>query len=335
MRTDELDFDLPAELIAQSPTAERDGSRLLVLHRQTGTIEHRTFADLVELLDADDLVVLNTTRVLRARVHAVKPTGGRVELLLLEEREDGSWEALARPSRRLIAGLEVTAGGLRVRFDSALGEGRWIVRPSAGGERLQELLDEVGELPFPPYLHGRAAPDDRYQTVYARQAGSAAAPTAGLHFTPALLTALRRRCEVCEVELRVGLGTFRPIVAETIEEHEMHGEAYRVGGPQRAAIDAAVASGRRIVCIGTTSLRVVETVADPRAPSEGRTAILISPGHAFRARVALVTNFHLPRSTLIALVMALCGVAETRRLYAEAIAQRYRFYSFGDACLID
>ena len=334
MRTDELDFDLPEGLIAQAPTAERDRSRLLVLHRESGQIEHRVFADLVELLAPDDLVVLNTSRVLHARVHARKPTGGHVELLLLEPREDDSWEALARPSRRIAPGLVVTAGALEVTFEQALGDGRWIVRPSSSGDALHAVLAEVGELPLPPYVHSREAPPDRYQTVYADRAGSAAAPTAGLHFTPELLARLGQRCEVCAVELRVGLGTFRPVVADALSEHEMHSEAYRVSDEARATIDAAVASGRRIVCIGTTSVRVVETVADPARPSEGRTAILIAPGYAFRANVALVTNFHLPRSTLLALVMALCGVEETRRLYREAIAERYRFFSFGDACLI-
>ena len=335
MRTDELDFDLPEELIAQTPALERDGSRLLVLQRASGRIEHRTFSDLAGLLDPADLVVLNTSRVLHARVHARKPSGGRVELLLLEQREDSSWEALARPSRRIAPGLVVTAGALAVAFERSLGDGRWIVRPSASGDELHALLAEVGELPLPPYVHSREAPADRYQTVYADRPGSAAAPTAGLHFTPELLDRIRERCEICEVELRVGLGTFRPVVADDLAEHEMHSEAYRVAPAARTAIAAAVASRRRIVCIGTTSLRVVETVADPSRPSEGRTAILIAPGYAFRANIALVTNFHLPRSTLLALVMAVCGVDETRRLYREAIAERYRFFSFGDACLIE
>ena len=189
-------------------------------------------------------------------------------------------------------------------------------------------------MPLPPYVHDPAVPDERYQTVYARLPGSAAAPTAGLHFTPELWARLRARCEVVEVELRVGLDTFRPVAAETLEEHEMHSEAYRVEPAARAAILAAAASGRRVVCIGTTSVRVVETVADPAAPDEGRTSLLIAPGYRFRAVGALVTNFHLPRSTLLALVMAFCGVEETRRIYAEAIRERYRFYSFGDASLL-
>jgi S-adenosylmethionine:tRNA ribosyltransferase-isomerase len=189
-------------------------------------------------------------------------------------------------------------------------------------------------MPLPPYVHDPAVPDERYQTVYSRLPGSAAAPTAGLHFTPELWARLRARCEVVEVELRVGLDTFRPVSAETLGEHEMHSEAYRVEPAARAAILAAAASGRRVVCIGTTSVRVVETVADPAAPDAGRTSLLIAPGYRFRAVGALVTNFHLPRSTLLALVMAFCGVEETRRIYAEAIRERYRFYSFGDASFL-
>ena len=189
-------------------------------------------------------------------------------------------------------------------------------------------------MPLPPYVRDPGVPDERYQTVYARLPGSAAAPTAGLHFTPELWERLRARCEVVEVELRVGLDTFRPVSADSLEEHEMHSEAYRVEPAARAAIATAVAAGRRVVCIGTTSVRVVETVADPAAPDEGRTSLLIAPGYRFRAVGALVTNFHLPRSTLLALVMAFCGVEETRRIYAEAIRERYRFYSFGDASFL-
>ena len=208
------------------------------------------------------------------------------------------------------------------------------MRPSLQGSELERALEQAGRLPLPPYIRDPAVPDDRYQTVYARLAGSAAAPTAGLHFTPQLWERLRARCEVVEVELRVGLDTFRPVTADTLEQHAMHSEAYRVEPAVRAAVLQAAASGRRIVCIGTTSVRVVETVADPAAPDEGRTALLIAPGYRFRAVGALVTNFHLPRSTLLALVMAFCGIEETRRIYAEAIRERYRFYSFGDASFL-
>jgi S-adenosylmethionine:tRNA ribosyltransferase-isomerase len=335
VRTDELDYALPEELIAQRPAAHRDASRLLVHHR-SGAIEHRRFDDLVELLDPADLVVVNSSRVLRARVAVRRPTGGGGEVLLLEERPDGLWEALVRPSRRVRPGVGLVAleGELEIEPVEDLGEGRWLVRPSLAGAGLEGALEKAGRLPLPPYIRDPAVPDERYQTVYARLPGSAAAPTAGLHFTDALWGRLRARCEVVEVELRVGLDTFRPVTAGTLEEHPMHSEAYRVEPASRAAILAAVASRRRVVCIGTTSVRVVETVADPAAPDEGRTSLLIAPGYRFRALGALVTNFHLPRSTLLALVMAHVGVEETRRIYAEAIRERYRFYSFGDASLL-
>jgi S-adenosylmethionine:tRNA ribosyltransferase-isomerase len=335
VRTDELDYALPEELIAQRPAERRDASRLLV-HRRDGTIEHRRFDDLVALLDAGDLVVVNSSRVLRARVAVRRPTGGGGEVLLIEERADGLWEALVRPSRRTRAGILLAAvdGELAIEPVEPLGDGRWLVRPSLAGTELEHALERAGRMPLPPYVRDLAVPDDRYQTIYARRPGSAAAPTAGLHFTPELWERLRARCEVVEVELRVGLDTFRPVTAETLEAHPMHSEAYRVDPAVRTAIRGAVAAGRRVVCIGTTSVRVVETIADPAAPDEGRASLLITPGYRFRAVGALVTNFHLPRSTLLALVMAFSGVSETRRIYAEAIRERYRFYSFGDASLL-
>ena len=242
-----------------------------------------------------------------------------------------------RPSRRTRPGspLEAAGGGLAIEPVEALGDGRWLVRPSLAGAALERALEAAGSLPLPPYVRDPSVPDERYQPVYADRAGSAAAPTAGLHFTPELWERLRARCEVAEVELRVGLDTFRPVAVDTLAEHPMHSEAYRVTPAARAAIAGAASSGRRVVCIGTTSVRVVETVADPDAPDEGRTSLLIAPGYRFRAVGALVTNFHLPRSTLLALVMAFCGVEETRRIYAEAIRERYRFYSFGDASLLE
>jgi len=335
VRIDELDYALPEELIAQQPAARRDESRLLV-HQRSGAIEHRRFDDLVDLLDPDDLVVVNSSRVLRARVAVRRPTGGGGEVLLLEERPDGLWESLLRPSRRVRPCVALVAldGELQIEPVEDLGEGRWLVRPSLAGAELSRALERAGRLPLPPYIRDPSVPDERYQTVYAHLPGSAAAPTAGLHFTDALWERLRARCEVVEVELRVGLDTFRPVTSGTLEEHPMHSEAYRVEPSARAAILSAVAAQRRVVCIGTTSVRVVETVADPTAPDEGRTSLLIAPGYRFRAMGALVTNFHLPRSTLLALVMAHVGVEETRRIYAEAIRERYRFYSFGDASLL-
>ncbi len=335
MRTDELDYDLPPELIAQEFAPERDGSRLLVYRRASGALEHHRFSELVSLLDPDDLVVANTTRVVPGRLRATRASGGAVELLLLEQLEAGEWEALARPSRRLRDGERLAIGGeLEIELVEHLGAGRWRVRPALAGAELDAALARLGELPLPPYVRSTPADTSRYQTVYAERAGSAAAPTAGLHFTPALWGALRARNEVVGVELRIGLDTFRPVAVDELDEHEIHTEAYAVAPEARAAIDAARAAGRRVVCVGTTALRVVETLADPAAPDEGRTSLFVTPGYRFRAVGGLLTNFHLPRSTLLALVMAFCGIAETRRIYAEAVAERYRFFSLGDATLL-
>jgi S-adenosylmethionine:tRNA ribosyltransferase-isomerase len=335
VRTDELDYDLPSELIAQEFAPERDGSRLLVYRRATGALEHHRFPELVSLLEPDDLVVANTTRVIPGRLHARRSSGGAVELLLVEELADGQWEALAKPSRRLREGevLQVS-DELAVELIELVGAGRWRVQVPLAGEGLAEALARVGELPLPPYVRAAIADTSRYQTVYAERPGSAAAPTAGLHFTPGLWRTLAERCEVVGVELRIGLDTFRPVAVDELDEHAIHSEAYAVSPEVRARLDGARADGRRVVCIGTTALRVVETVADPHAPDTGRTSLFVTPGYRFRTVGALLTNFHLPRSTLLALVMAFAGVAETRRIYAEAVAERYRFFSLGDATLI-
>ncbi|MEO9174538.1 MAG: tRNA preQ1(34) S-adenosylmethionine ribosyltransferase-isomerase QueA [Gaiellales bacterium] len=335
MRTDELDYDLPPELIAQEFAPERDGSRLLVYRRAGDSLEHHRFAELLSLLDPDDLIVANTTRVVPGRLRAVRASGGAVELLLLEELGEGEWDALARPSRRLREGERLEIGGeLEVQLGEYRGAGRWRVRLALEGAALDAALHRLGELPLPPYVRSAPADTTRYQTVYAERAGSAAAPTAGLHFTPELWAALRARHEVLGVELRIGLDTFRPVAVDELDEHEIHSEAYAVTPETRATIDAARVEGRRVVCIGTTALRVVETLADPSAPDAGRTSLFVTPWYRFRTVGALLTNLHLPRSTLLALVMAFAGVAETRRIYAEAIAERYRFYSLGDATLI-
>jgi S-adenosylmethionine:tRNA ribosyltransferase-isomerase len=335
VRTDELDYDLPGELIAQEFAPERDGSRLLVYRRATGALEHHRFPELVSLLDPDDLVVANTTRVIPGRLHARRSSGGAVELLLVEELADGEWEALAKPSRRLREGevLQVS-DDLAVELVELVGAGRWRVSVPLAGEGLAQALARVGELPLPPYVRAAISDTSRYQTVDAEWPGSAAAPTAGLHFTPGLWHALGERCEVVGVELRIGLDTFRPVSVDELDEHAIHSEAYAVSPEVRARLDGARADGRRVVCIGTTALRVVETVADPHAPDTGRTSLFVTPGYRFRTVGALLTNFHLPRSTLLALVMAFAGVAETRRIYAEAVAERYRFFSLGDATLI-
>ncbi len=344
MRTDELDYDLPAGLIAQTPAEPRDSSRLLVYDRASGAIRHRRFADLLAELRPDDLVVLNDTRVLPVRVHARRQSGGAVEVLLLEPETDGRWQALARPARRLRDGETLTAGELAITVEGRLDDGRLLVLPhvegpgpaQAGPGPVALALERVGEMPLPPYIHERPADPERYQTVYALHPGSAAAPTAGLHFTPALLERLRADHEVVAVTLGVGLDTFRPVTAADLADHPLHSEAYSVPEATAAAVDGALRDRRRIVAVGTTTVRVLETVwAGPeRGPLEGRTRLMIVPGRPFAAVGALVTNFHLPRSTLLALVMAFAGVDETRGLYRTAVAERYRFYSFGDAMLL-
>ena len=337
MRTDELDYALPEELIAQRPAERRDASRLLV-HRRDGTIEHRRFDDLVDLLDPGDLVVVNSSRVLRARIAVRRPTGGSGEVLLIEERPDGLWEALVRPSRRTRPGMSLGAleGELAIEPVEDLGEGRWLVRPSLGRAAASSVRSSApGACRCRPTSATPPCPTSATRRSTRGCPGSAAAPTAGLHFTPELWQRLRARCEVVEVELRVGLDTFRPVTAETLEEHAMHSEAYRVEPgrarghrrrPRRRA-GASSASARRR-CASSRPSPI------PAAPDEGRTSLLIAPGYRFRAVGALVTNFHLPRSTLLALVMAFAGIEETRRIYAEAIRERYRFYSFGDASLL-
>jgi S-adenosylmethionine:tRNA ribosyltransferase-isomerase len=312
MRTDELDYDLPPELIAQRPLERRDESRLLVYERASGTIRHRRFADLPGELGDDHLVVVNDTRVVPARLHLRRPGGGKAEVLLLERLDGGRWEALAKPSRRLRPGMRLGP----VALQEELGEGRWIVHLEG---------EPAGEAPLPPYIVEPLSDPERYQTVYADKAGSAAAPTAGLHFTSELLS----RLGVERITLHVGLDTFRPVTAETLAEHTIHSERYRVAPEAWGRIRGA----ERVCAVGTTTVRVVESLARG-APLAGRTELFVTPGFDFRRVDALVTNFHLPRSTLLALVMAFAGVEETRRLYATAVEERYRFYSFGDAMLI-
>jgi S-adenosylmethionine:tRNA ribosyltransferase-isomerase len=312
MDTAELAYELPAELIAQRPAERRDGSRLLVYRRRAGEIEHRSFSELPNLLSGE-LVVVNDTRVVPARLRLRRSTGGRVEILLLEQvGEDGLWEGLARPARRLRAGERVGP----VELLEPRGDGRWLLRLEGEPE---------GETPLPPYIHEPLAEPDRYQTVYAEEAGSAAAPTAGLHLTPELLA----RLDPAKVTLHVGLDTFRPVASETLEGHGLHGERYRVAPEEWARISAA----ERVLAVGTTTVRTLETVVRSGELS-GRTSLFITPGFEFRRVDALLTNFHLPRSTLLALVMAFVGIEETRELYRDAIAERYRFYSFGDAMLV-
>jgi S-adenosylmethionine:tRNA ribosyltransferase-isomerase len=309
MDSRELEYDLPQELIAQRPVERRDESRLLVYDRSSGAVRDRAFADLAEELSSGTLVVVNDTRVIAARVPISSPRG---EVLLLEQRDEDVWEALARPTRRLRAGRR---SGV-VEFLEHLGEGRWLVRLHG---------EPTGLVPLPPYITETLEDPERYQTVYARERGSAAAPTAGLHFTPGLLA----RLDVERVTLHVGLDTFRPLQTELVEEHRIHGERYAV----EPAAWERIRSADRVLAVGTTTVRVLETLARG-GPLAGRTELFITPGFRFERVDALLTNFHLPRSTLLALVMAFGGVDEVRGVYRHAIAQRYRFYSFGDAMLI-
>jgi S-adenosylmethionine:tRNA ribosyltransferase-isomerase len=309
MKTRELEYDLPPELIAQHPLMRRDESRLLVYDRVSERVDHRRFAELPDVL-GEALTVVNDTRVVPARIPIERPAG---EVLLLERLdEDGHWEGLARPTRRLKPGERYGP----VELLAHLGEGRW---------RLRLHGEPDGEVPLPPYITEPLADPERYQTVYARAAGSAAAPTAGLHLTPELLA----RLDVERVTLHVGLDTFRPIAADELDEHGLHGERYEVTSEAWEHIRSAP----RVLAVGTTTVRVLETLIRG-APLSGRTELFVTPGFEFRRTDALLTNFHLPRSTLLALVMAFAGVEETRRLYRLAIAERYRFYSFGDAMLV-
>jgi len=309
MKASELDYELPPEQIAQHPAARRDRSRLLVWSRADGELRHRVFHELPEELPPGTLVVVNDTRVVPARIRLTEPRG---EVLLLERLGGEEWEGLARPTRRLRPGRRYGA----VELLEHLGEGRW---------RLRLHGEPAGEAPLPPYITEPLADPARYQTVYAREQGSAAAPTAGLHFTPELLA----RLDVERVTLHVGLDTFRPIATEDLEDHALHGERYEVPESSWKRIQAA----ETVLAVGTTTTRVLETLARG-APLAGRTELFVVPGFEFRRVDALLTNFHLPRSTLLALVMAFAGVEETRRLYRLAIEERYRFYSFGDAMLI-
>jgi S-adenosylmethionine:tRNA ribosyltransferase-isomerase len=312
MRTAELDYDLPPELVAQRPLPRRDDSRLLVHERATGATRHRRFRELPEELPDEALVVVNDTRVLPARLRVRRPGGGEAEVLLLEQLGDGLWEALARPTRRLRAGMRLGV----VELVEHRGEGRWLVRLEGR---------PAGEAPLPPYIVEPLADPERYQTVYAEEEGSAAAPTAGLHFTPDVLAEL----DVERITLHVGLDTFRPVSTDELDEHELHSERYGVEKPAWERIRGA----ERVAAVGTTTVRVLESLARG-APLEGRTSLFVTPGFEFERVDALLTNFHLPRSTLLALVMAFVGVEETRRLYRIAIEERYRFYSFGDAMLL-
>lgn len=341
MRVADFDYHLPPELIAQTPVEPRDASRLLVVDRRTGQLHHRHFHDLPEYLAAGDLLVTNDTRVIRARLFGRKAEGGgRVEVFLLRPTGEAEWEALVRPGRRVRRGTALVFGEgeltARIKGEGSGGK-RTVV--FAGADDLSATLERLGQVPLPPYITAPLADGERYQTVYARREGSVAAPTAGLHFTPALLDRLAGAgVGLASVTLHVGLGTFRPVDAEEVEAHEMHSEYYEVSPETARAVNATRQAGGRVVAVGTTSCRTLETAAalggGEVAAGHGWTDIFIYPGYQFRAIDALVTNFHLPRSTLLMLVSALAGRELVFRAYEEAIRERYRFYSFGDAMLI-
>ncbi|MFX3624537.1 MAG: tRNA preQ1(34) S-adenosylmethionine ribosyltransferase-isomerase QueA [Ectobacillus sp.] len=336
-----FDFHLPEELIAQTPLKERESSRLMVLNRKTGEIEHKHFFDIISYLEPGDCLVLNETKVMPARLYGVKEdTGANIEVLLLKQEENDCWETLVKPAKRVKVGTVISFGEGKLKA-TCVAEGE------QGGRRLQftyegifyEILDELGEMPLPPYIKETLEDRDRYQTVYAREVGSAAAPTAGLHFTKELLEKIQSKgVKLAFVTLHVGLGTFRPVSAENIDEHEMHAEYYYMSEETAAVLNDVRAKGGRIITVGTTSTRTLETIASQTGgtfqAASGWTSIFIYPGYEFKAIDGLITNFHLPKSTLIMLVSALAGRENVLHAYNVAVKERYRFFSFGDAMLI-
>ena len=339
MKLSDFMYDLPEERIAQTPVEPRDHSRLMVLHRDTHTIEHRHFFDIVEYLNPGDVLVINETKVIPARLYGERPTGGAVEVLLLKQLGPKRWETLVRPGKKLKPGAEVIFGDGRLtcRVLESTDVGGRIVEFACEGS-FEAALDALGEMPLPPYIHEKLADRDRYQTVYAKQEGSAAAPTAGLHFTPELLERIKAKgVEIVPVLLHVGLGTFRPVKVENIEEHEMHSEYFEVTEEAARRVNAARERGSRVVAVGTTSVRTLESAAENGrlVAQRGDTSIFIKPGYRFQLVDALITNFHLPGSTLIMLVSALYDREHILEAYKTAVDMEYRFFSFGDAMLIE
>jgi S-adenosylmethionine:tRNA ribosyltransferase-isomerase len=341
LNTSDFDYYLPEELIAQSPLEKRDNSRLLVCQRQNNRVEHRHFYDILEYINPGDCLVLNETKVLPARLMGLKSgrEGASVELLLLKRLPDARWEVLVKPGKRARPGDEIEFGNglLKAKIEDITPTGERLVRFEYDGI-FEEILDQLGVMPLPPYIHEELKEKDRYQTVYAKNKGSAAAPTAGLHFTPQLLDEIERKgVSVARLTLHVGLGTFRPVKDEDISHHKMHTESYFIPDAAAQAVNTARRNGGRIIAVGTTSVRTLETVADDQGfikEAQGNTDIFIYPGYRFKAVDALITNFHLPKSTLIMLVSALMGCERTLELYRLAVQERYRFFSFGDAMLI-
>ena len=340
MKTSDFYYDLPKELIAQDPLEDRSSSRLLVLHRKSGRVEHRVFTDIVEYLKPGDCLVRNNTKVIPARLDGTRvDTGATIELLLLKRMENDVWETLVKPGKKARQGVVISFG------DGILtGE---IIDVKEDGNRLiqfryegifEEILDQLGQMPLPPYITHKLKDKNRYQTVYAKYEGSAAAPTAGLHFTEELFQKLEEKgVLVANVTLHVGLGTFRPVKVDDVSKHHMHTEFYQVTKEEADRINKAKQAGGRIVCVGTTSCRTIESAADENGvlkPGQGDTDIFIYPGYSFKMMDVLITNFHLPESTLLMLVSALAGKEQVMRVYEEAVRERYRFFSFGDAMII-
>ena len=339
MKVTDFDYELPEELIAQTPIEKRDESRLMVLDRKEQTIEHKHFKDIIDYLEPGDVLVRNNTKVIPARLYGKKETGAKVEFLLLNNMEKDIWECIVRPGNKLHIGAKVIFGDGLLKAE--------VLDTMPGGTRkvefhyegiFNEILDKIGLMPLPPYIHESLKENDRYQTVYAKYEGSAAAPTAGLHFTPELLKKIEEKgIDIANVTLHVGIGTFRPVKEDTVEAHQMHSEHFYIKEEDCEKINKAKKSGHRVIAVGTTSCRVLETIADDNGyvkPTEGDTQIFIYPGYKFRCLDALITNFHLPQSTLVMLVSALAGKDYTMKAYKEAVEQKYRFFSFGDAMLI-
>lgn len=340
MKTSDFNYDLPEELIAQTPVYPRDSSRLLVYHRNNHIIEHKIFHDVVDYLNPGDVLVVNQTRVIPARLYGVKEgTGGAIEFLLLRRLNLTDWEVILKPGKKAKPGARFVfgEGELKAEILTIAEDGGRTVRFEYEGV-FEDVLDRLGQMPLPPYIHEKLEDKTRYQTVYAKIDGSAAAPTAGLHFTPELMERVRAKgVEIVPVLLHVGLGTFRPVKEEDVADHHMHSEYYEVTPEQAEKINAAHARGGRVVCVGTTSVRTLETVATEDGvvhPGSGFTQIFITPGVKIKAVDALITNFHLPQSTLLMLISALMGREEALATYEEAVRERYRFFSFGDAMFI-
>lgn len=333
-------YDLPEELIAQHPIDRRDGSRLLTLDKITGETQHRHFYDIIDMLNPGDCLVLNDTKVLPARLYGIKhPTGAKVEFLLLKDKGDDIWECITGPGKRATPGTEFVFGDnvMRAEVREVLDNGNRLVHFSYEGN-FMEILDKIGEMPLPHYITEKLDDKDRYQTVYARETGSAAAPTAGLHFTPELLDRIRAKgVKVTFVTLHVGIGTFRPVKTEKIEDHRMHTEFYHISAEAAETITETKKNGGRVIAVGTTSCRTLESAADEDGTvceCAADTSIFIYPGYRFKCIDALITNFHLPESTLIMLVSALAGRENVLAAYKTAVTERYRFFSFGDAMFI-